>query len=301
MWTCQHPDRAARPVWLPRVATLAGTAALALLTACGSLPSLSPSASRASCDPPLPERQQATDGAAARAPSASTASAAPAIPRPPQAKATPFDGPDGPEANPPPFLSRVPDPVPRIEFVRNGAPNKPYVARGESHVPVPADVALRQTGLASWYGRKFHGQRTANGEVYDMYAMTAAHPTLPIPSYARVRNPANGRAVIVRINDRGPFHYGRIIDLSYTAALKLGFVKDKGTARVIVESITHEAIRTGSWRSDEPPSSGTGPIDGLGLHTLLAGLSAWRGSAEASGGWAALGGAPPDWVAVATR
>jgi rare lipoprotein A len=90
--------------------------------------------------------------------------------------------------------------------------------------------------MASWYGKKFHGQRTASGETYDMYAMSAAHPTLPIPSYARVTRVATGRSVIVRINDRGPFHQGRMIDLSYAAALKLGFAQ-LGSAEVELESI----------------------------------------------------------------
>jgi rare lipoprotein A len=103
-----------------------------------------------------------------------------------------------------------------------------------------------ERGLASWYGRKFHGRSTANGETYNMYAMTAAHKTMPLPSYVRVRNPANGREVVVRVNDRGPFHPGRVIDLSYTAALKLGVLG--GVAPVEVERITHEAIRSGAWR-----------------------------------------------------
>ena len=90
---------------------------------------------------------------------------------------------------------------------------------GRDYVPITRDSAFSERGLASWYGKKFHGRRTANGETYDMYAMTAAHPTLPLPSYARIRNPANGREVVVRINDRGPFHAGRIVDLSYAAAL----------------------------------------------------------------------------------
>jgi rare lipoprotein A len=110
------------------------------------------------------------------------------------------------------------------------------------------DPAFAERGMASWYGRKFHGRPTSSGEVYDMYAMTAAHKTMPIPSYARVRNPANGREVIVRINDRGPFHAGRVIDLSYTAALKLGVLN--AVAPVEIERITHDAIRTGSWRGD---------------------------------------------------
>jgi rare lipoprotein A len=111
---------------------------------------------------------------------------------------------------------------------------------------------LRERGLASWYGRKFHGRPTASGEVYDMYAMTAAHPTLPLPSYARVRNPANGREIIVRVNDRGPFQGGRIIDLSYTAALKLGLLR--GVAPVELERITFAEIRSGAWRRDAAPT-----------------------------------------------
>jgi rare lipoprotein A len=115
-------------------------------------------------------------------------------------------------------------------------------------VPITQDKPFAERGLASWYGRKFHGRRTASGEVYNMYAMTAAHPTLPIPSYARIRNPANGREVVVRINDRGPFHPGRIVDLSYTAALKLDMLR--GVAPVELMRITFDDIRTGAWRRD---------------------------------------------------
>jgi rare lipoprotein A len=157
-------------------------------------------------------------------------------------------GRDGPGANPPPNLAQVPDAEPRIETLRNGGPNKPYEVFGRWYSPLPADAPLSERGLASWYGRKFQGRPTSSGEPYDMYAMTAAHKTMPIPSYARVRNPANGREVIVRINDRGPFHDGRVIDLSYTAALKLGVLN--AVAPVDVERITQEAIRTGAWRLD---------------------------------------------------
>jgi rare lipoprotein A len=135
--------------------------------------------------------------------------------------------------------------------VRPGGPNKPYVVLGQSYTPQTGDPVVHERGLASWYGAKFHGRRTASGEVYNMYAMTAAHRTLPIPSYARVRNPANGREVIVRINDRGPFHRERVIDLSYTAALKLGVLR--GVAPVELERLTFEQIRTGSWRRDGDP------------------------------------------------
>jgi len=160
---------------------------------------------------------------------------------------------DGPLPNPPAELARVPDAVPRLEAIRIGGPNKPYEVLGERYVPMTVDAAYADRGLASWYGRKFHGRQTASGEVYNMYAMTAAHPTLPIPSYARVRNPANGREIIVRVNDRGPFHKGRIIDLSYTAALKLDLLR--GVAPVEVRRITYAEIRAGSWPrpANEPP------------------------------------------------
>lgn len=142
---------------------------------------------------------------------------------------------DGPEANPPPNLDRVPDAVPREEPLHRFA-NRTYVALGNTYTPQTERRAFRQEGLASWYGKRFHGRRTASGEPYDMYAMTAAHPTLPIPSYARVTALDSGRSVVVRINDRGPFHSKRVIDLSYTAAHKLGFVQ-RGSARVRVEAI----------------------------------------------------------------
>jgi rare lipoprotein A len=151
---------------------------------------------------------------------------------------------DGPEAKPPPNLEAVPDAVPQIEGIRSGGPNKPYEIAGHTYVPLTDDRALTEKGLASWYGKKFHGRRTASGEAYNMYAMTAAHKTLPIPSYARVRNPANGKEVVVRVNDRGPFSPGRVIDLSYTAALKLGVLN--GVAPVEITRITEDDIRTGA-------------------------------------------------------
>ncbi|MBX3636889.1 MAG: septal ring lytic transglycosylase RlpA family protein [Rubrivivax sp.] len=166
--------------------------------------------------------------------------------RPPAA-----DDRDGPGANPPPDLARVPDAVPRVEPLRVGGPNRPYVIAGRRHVPLTDDRPLAERGGASWYGRKFHGRPTSSGEPYDMYGMTAAHRTMPIPSYARVRNPANGREVVVRVNDRGPFVDGRVIDLSYTAALKLGVLG--GVATVVVERITHDEIRRGNWSASLPP------------------------------------------------
>ena len=112
----------------------------------------------------------------------------------------------------------------------------PYTRFGVTYTLLKSAVDYREQGLASWYGSKFHGRKTSNGEIYDMYAMTAAHKTLPIPTYVRVTNLDNKRSAIVRINDRGPFHEGRIIDLSYAAATKLGVV-NKGTANVEVVTI----------------------------------------------------------------
>src|SRR5690606_8843104 len=124
---------------------------------------------------------------------------------------------DGPHANPPDNLDQVPDATPRIEPLMSG-PNRPYVVSGRRYVPDTTWQPYRVRGRASWYGRQFHGRPTSSGEPYDMYAITAAHPTLPIPSYARVTHLANHRSVIVRINDRGPFISSRVIDLSYVAA-----------------------------------------------------------------------------------
>lgn len=142
---------------------------------------------------------------------------------------------DGPGDNPPTDLASIPDAVPRNESLRP-ANMRPYVALGKSYTPMTALESYRERGVASWYGRRYHGQKTASGEVYDMYTMTAAHTTLPLPSYARVTNIQSGKSVIVRINDRGPFHSDRLIDLSYTAAHKLG-VLNGGSAWVEVESI----------------------------------------------------------------
>src|SRR5829696_4614367 len=171
--------------------------------------------------------------------------------RPPAVDAGAARGLDGPGADPPADLAGRPDAEPRIEPIRFGGANKPYQVLGRSYVPETRDLPFRERGLASWYGRKFHGRATSSGEIYDMYAMTAAHPTLPIPSYARVRNPANGREVLVRINDRGPFVPGRIVDLSYTAALKLDLLR--GVAPVELERITFDEIRTGAWRGGGGP------------------------------------------------
>jgi rare lipoprotein A len=149
---------------------------------------------------------------------------------------------DGPGDSAPPNLEQTPDAVPRNEPLHRFA-NRPYEVFGRQYIPVAQAAGFRQRGLASWYGRRYHGQRTSSGEPYDMYAMTAAHPTLPIPSYVRVTSVANGRSVVVRVNDRGPFHAERIIDLSYTAALKLGYI-DAGSTLVDVETVQAGSVTT---------------------------------------------------------
>jgi len=142
---------------------------------------------------------------------------------------------DGPGKNIPVNLDAIPDAVPKSEPLNRYA-NRPYIALGKTYTPMTVVGNFRERGMASWYGKKFNGERTSSGEIYDMYAMTAAHPTLPLPSYARVTNLSNHKSVIVRINDRGPFMNDRIIDLSYTAAYKLGMIAD-GSAEVEVDSI----------------------------------------------------------------
>lgn len=142
---------------------------------------------------------------------------------------------DGPGDNPPPNLDQIADAQPRIEPL-NRLANRPYTALGRNYTPAVTVQAFHQRGVASWYGKRFHGLNTSSGEPYDMYGMTAAHPTLPIPSYARVTNLDNGRSAIVRINDRGPFLHERVIDLSFAAAYKLGYAS-QGSANVTVDAI----------------------------------------------------------------
>jgi rare lipoprotein A len=146
---------------------------------------------------------------------------------------------DGPLENDAVDLAALADAVPRDEPLHRFA-NRPYVVFGRDYVPATRHQPFRQQGVASWYGRRYHGQKTSSGEPYDMFAMTAAHPTLPIPSYVRVTRvnggPDTGKAVVLRVNDRGPFLHHRVIDLSYAAAWKLGIV-ESGSGTVIVESV----------------------------------------------------------------
>ncbi|MFA6901691.1 MAG: septal ring lytic transglycosylase RlpA family protein [Gallionellaceae bacterium] len=142
---------------------------------------------------------------------------------------------DGPGTEEPVDLHNIPDAVPRNEPLHRYA-NRPYTVLEKNYTPLTAVGNYKKRGVASWYGKKFHGQKTSIGEIYDMYGMTAASTTLPIPSYARVTNLQNNKSVIVRVNDRGPFLHERIIDLSYTAASKLGII-GSGQGMVEVESL----------------------------------------------------------------
>ena len=154
---------------------------------------------------------------------------------PPQQTSPKYYSDDGPPLSVPDNLASIPDAVPRDEPFHRFA-NRPYTVFGVTYVPLVNKEPTRERGMASWYGRKFHGQKTSSGEVYDMFAMTAAHKTYPIPSYARVTNVKTGQSVIVRVNDRGPFHSNRIIDLSYAAAMRIG-IASAGSGLVDVERI----------------------------------------------------------------
>jgi len=175
---------------------------------------------------------------------------------------------DGPGGNPPRNLESIPDAVPRSEPL-NRAASRPYSVFGRDYVPMTSLAPYQARGIASWYGRRYHGRQTSIGEVYDMYAMSAAHPTLPLPSYARVTNLANGQSVVVRVNDRGPFLSNRLIDLSYAAAYRLGYI-GTGSAMVQVELLIPGQPLTASAppqaapdkaRSAPAPSLTSGPPD----------------------------------------
>lgn len=172
-------------------------------------------------------------------------------------------------------LNLVPSEIPQQEPLIPAA-NRSYRVSGQSFTPVKHAKAFRQTGQASWYGKQFHGRKTASGERYDMYAMTAAHKTLPIPSYARVTNLRNGKSVIVRINDRGPFHGQRLLDLSFAAADRLGFV-NSGSTQVEIERVwpvaDGEAVTTRS-PSEAQAQAGEPVFLQLGAHGKLAGAEA---------------------------
>jgi rare lipoprotein A len=179
---------------------------------------------------------------------------------------------DGPHANPPSNLDDIPDAVPTVEPLYKYS-TKPYIALGKKYTPLESGQNYKKRGIASWYGKLFHGNKTANGEIYDMYSMTAAHTVLPLPSYVKVTNVENGRSVIVRVNDRGPFKHDREIDLSYAAAYKLRLI-EKGSGLVEVEAIDPNQWSSGqqttqaSTPATEPTTLSSPPIDKNNIATL---------------------------------
>ncbi|HEY0877805.1 MAG TPA: septal ring lytic transglycosylase RlpA family protein [Zeimonas sp.] len=202
---------------------------------------------------------------------------------------------DGPGHLSPADVAAIPDAVPRAEPVL-ARTARPYTVFGRTYTPMNALVPYRERGMASWYGRRYHGKPTSSGEPYDMYAMTAAHPTLPIPSYVRVTRVSNGRSVVVRVNDRGPFLQNRLIDLSYTAAAKLGFV-EAGSAEVEVEAITRfdaPVLVARSQSADAPMAQAVRaePADGTRARAVRA--------APADAPPSAPIGAPPSGAIVST-
>lgn len=203
-----------------------------LVSACSSPPKVKPV---------IQEQSKSAPASTASTPVTKPAtSAAPALPKANSGRGGYYLD-DGPGDEIPEGLESTVDPIPVVEpYSRTG--NKPYKVFGKTYTPInDSTTPFKQKGHASWYGKKFHGKRTSSGEPYDMYKVTAAHPTLPIPSYARVTNLSNGKQIIVRINDRGPFHSNRIMDLSYTAALKLGYLS-KGSSEVELERLLPEDI-----------------------------------------------------------
>lgn len=160
---------------------------------------------------------------------------------------------DGPGSNPPVDIENIPDAQPKFEtpFTRT---NRPYMVLGQKYVPMTSYTPYSQKGIASWYGKRYHGKKTSSGEIYDMYGMTAAHTTLPIPSYVKVSNPTNNRSVIVRVNDRGPFKHDRLIDLSYAAAYKLGLVtQGSGMVEVVAIDTSPEGLKKFAANEDTVP------------------------------------------------
>ncbi len=225
---------------------------LSLLSACGSMPGQRQPEVRSTPAPVIESTgRQASTTPPARAKSATATTT--------QSSGGGYLEGDGPGADAPADLDSIPDAVPRPEPLHRYA-NRPYSALGKTYTPLTEAGNYKVRGIASWYGKKFHGQNTSSGEPYDMYGMNVAHPTLPIPSYARVTNVANKKSVVVRINDRGPFLRERVIDLSYTAAHKLGII-GSGSGEVEVESIIPDAQPATSIYSESVKSEPLPPAE----------------------------------------
>ena len=162
---------------------------------------------------------------------------------------------DGPDENPPQNLDKIPDAQPKYEALSKRA-NRPYVAFEKKYVPMQKIIPFKEEGYASWYGKRYHGRKTSIGETYDMYQMTGAHKTLPLPCYIKVTNLKNKRSVIIRVNDRGPFIDERIVDLSYAAAHRLEIIQN-GSELVKIEMVNPSSVETKieEFRENSPISS----------------------------------------------
>ena len=220
-----------------RVRVVIGTLAGLLLAACGSSPKYAP-------DSPVDPVKPSTSKTPTKKPSVTLK------------RGGGFYKDDGPADDIPDGLDDIPDAEPRWEPLHKPA-TRPYTVLGKEYVPNNSVRPYKTRGIASWYGKKFHGQKTSIGEPYDMFAMTAAHPTLALPSYVRVTSLQSGKAVIVRVTDRGPFHADRVIDLSYTAAYKLGLING-GSGQVEVEAIVPGELTATSYAQVTPPPK---PVD----------------------------------------
>ena len=159
---------------------------------------------------------------------------------------------DGPDENPPDNLDKIPDAQPKYEALSKRA-NRPYVAFNKKYVPMQKIIPFEEEGYASWYGKRYHGRKTSIGETYDMYQMTGAHKTLPLPCYIKVTNLQNKRSVIIRVNDRGPFIDERIVDLSYAAAQRLRII-EKGSELVKIEMINPSLAEKNVEQTDKASS-----------------------------------------------
>ncbi|MCG7599101.1 septal ring lytic transglycosylase RlpA family protein [Halomonas sp. McH1-25] len=192
----------------------------------------------------------------------------------------------------PPDVSNVPDAVPRVEPLARSGNRPSYEVWGKTYHVLPSADGYEKRGRASWYGEKFHGYATASGEIYDMYKMSAAHRSLPLPTYARVTNVDNDRSVIVKVNDRGPFHDDRLIDLSYAAAARLDILRN-GTGHVRVEAIDPVAWQAAHQQRQPAPSSSA---PALAQAAPAKAGSPSGGSRTGTGG--AVGSSPPASVAA---
>lgn len=282
-------NRCSSPAWAGVVVTL-------LLAGCAATgPGGAPVTDRSALPPSAPSASDGLPATSVPSASASAGTTMPAVRPPASGRGGGYyldDGPGGDDAARLAILATQPDPTPRDEPLHPRA-NRPYSALGNRYEPMTRREPFRQSGVASWYGRRYHGNATSTGEPYDMYSMTAAHPTLPLPSYVRVTNRANGRSVVVRVNDRGPFLRERVIDLSYLAAHKLDYIA-AGSTPVDIEVLFADAGTPASASALAAPAATpattatpamVSSVTSLGAgHFLQLGAFRLRDGAEATAG-----------------